>query len=224
MSTATRQGWDEHWAAIRPNTSLFGRIASAVRTRVLSRAVASYARRFLDGPGPVLEAGCGSGQASSRIRVPGRPVVALDFSAGALRAASALPVFDALLQADLTRLPIRSESVGGVWNLGVLEHFDEETCLRVLSELRRVLRPGAHAVLFWPPSFGSSRLVLAPIELARSLGRDAPFRFFPDEVNRLSSFASARRLLSAAGLETRRVDFSVRDLFVHVVVVARRPA
>lgn len=224
LSEPTRAGWDEHWDAIRPGASLFGRIASLVRTRVLSRAVSWYADRFLSGPAPVLEAGCGSGQTSGRVVRSGRPRVALDYSSGALRAARHIPAFDAFLQGDITRLPLRDASLGGLWNLGVMEHFDEATGVRILSEFRRVLRPGAHAVLFWPPEFGSSRLVLGPIEAARSRLRGAPFRFFPDEINRLASLSHARRLLAASGLEPVRIDFSARDLFIHVVVVARRPA
>jgi len=224
LSEPTRAAWDEHWDAIRPGASLFGRVAALVRKHVLSRAVARYADRFLAGAGPLLEAGCGSGQSSARIRVPGRPRIALDYSSGALLDARAVPVFDVLLQGDVERLPIRDASIGGIWNLGVMEHFDEATGLRILGEFRRVLRPGGHVVLFWPPSFGSSRIALAPVEGLRSILGGRTVRFFPDEVNRLSSLAHARRLLGAAGLEPCRVEFSLRDLFIHVVVVARRPA
>lgn len=199
-------------------------MASLVRTQVISRAVAHYASKFLAEDGPLLEAGCGSGQSSWRIDVAGRPRIALDYASGALREARTVNVFDAFLQGDITRLPLRDASVAGLWNLGVLEHFDEQAGLHILREFRRVLAPGGHAVLFWPPDFGSSRLVLGPIEKLRSLARGSPFRFFPDEVNRLTSRAHARRLLAAAGLEERRIDFSFRDLFIHVVIVARRPS
>ncbi len=224
MSEPSRATWDEHWDAIRPGSSLFGRMASLVRTQVISRAVAHYASKYLVGDGPLLEAGCGTGQSSGRLDVRGRPRIALDYASGALRHARAVNVFDAFLQGDITRLPLRDASIAGVWNLGVLEHFDESAGIRILREFRRVLAPGGHAVLFWPPDFGSSRLVLGPIEKLRSLARGSPFQFFPDEVNRLTSRAHARRLLAAAGLEECRIDFSFRDLFIHVVVVARRPS
>ncbi len=224
MSESGRAAWDEHWDAIRPESSLFGRIASLVRVQVLSRAVAHYASKYLAGDGPLLEAGSGTGQSSSRIGVPGRPRIALDYSTRALRQARSIRLFDAFLQGDITRLPLRDASVAGLWNLGVLEHFDEAAGVGILREFRRVLAPGGHAILFWPPDFGSSRMVLAPIEALRSWRRKSPFRFFPDEVNRLASRAHARRLLAAAGLEERRIDFSFRDLFIHVVVVARRPS
>ena len=195
-----------------------------MRTQVISRAVAYYASRYLNGEGPLLEAGCGTGQSSWRLDVAGHPRIGLDCSSGALREARAVGVFDTFLQGDITRLPLRDASIAGLWNLGVLEHFDEAVGIRVLQEFRRVLAPGAHAVLFWPPEFGSSRLVLAPIEKLRSFTSGFPFRFFPDEVNRLASLAHARRLLAAADLEECRIDFSFRDLYIYVVVVARRPS
>lgn len=224
MSEPGRATWDEHWDAIQKDSSVFGKIASFVRVQVLSRAVAHYASRYLADDGPLLEAGSGTGQSSSRIGVPGRPRIALDYASRALRHARAVSVFDVFLQGDLTRLPLRDASIFGLWNLGVMEHFDEAAGVRVLREFRRVLVPGGHAVLFWPPDFGSSRMVLAPIERLRSWRRASRFQFFPDEVNRLRSREHARRLLAAADLEERRIDFSFRDLFIHVVVVARRPS
>ncbi len=130
-------------------------------------------------------------------------------------------MFDAFLQGDITRLPLRDASIAGVWNLGFLEHFDESAGIRILREFRRVLAPGGHAVLFWPPEFGSSRLVLAPIEKLRSVARGSPFRFFPDEVNRLASRAHARRLLEA--LLRRGCDILVGSRFAPRGTVDRMP-
>jgi SAM-dependent methyltransferase len=127
------------------------------------------------------------------------------------------------VQGDIHALPFADGELAGAWNLGVLEHFPAEEGRAILRELGRVLRPGACAVLFWPPSFGLSRLVLAPVEWVRSRpGRR--FRFFPDEVNRMRSFAHARATLQGAGLEVAAVDFSWRDLFIHLVAVGRRRA
>ena len=68
-----------------------------------------------------------------------------------------------------------------------------------------------------------SRLVLAPIEWLRSRFRGRPFRFFPDEVNRLRSRRHASETLRAAGLEPVAADFTLRDAFIHIVAVGRKP-
>jgi SAM-dependent methyltransferase len=223
VSDGGRASWDEHWRTIAPETSIFGRIVSLVRRQLLSRATRSYAERYFPRDGVFVEMGCGTAQSSGRIPTRERQLVALDFSARALREARAARVFGALVQADIERIPFAGSSLSGIWNLGVMEHFEAERGVRILKEFRRVLKPGGCAVLFWPPEFGSSRMVLAPLEWFRSQRSGRPFRFFPDEVNRLRSKAHARRLLAAAGLEPVALDFSARAAFIHLVTVARRP-
>lgn len=214
--------WDRHWAALSDGSSLFGRLASLVRTGLLSRAVRASAHAHFPERGVFVEAGCGTAESSSRLDPAGRTLVALDISRLALRAARRVPVFRSLLQGDLFRLPLRDGSVAGLWNLGVMEHFEPEEGRALLREFARVLRPGGVALLFWPPEFGSSRLVLAPLEALRSRP-GAPFRFFPDEVNRLRSRAHAAAMLEGTGLEPVALSFGPRDLFIHLVVVARKP-
>ena len=214
--------WDRHWAALAERTSLFGRIASLVRKSVLSDAVRAFADEHFAKDGVFVEAGCGSAESSSRIDPAGRTLVAMDISRLAVAAARRVPVFRGLLQGDLFRLPFRDGSVAGLWNLGVMEHFTEEEGRTLLREFARVLRPGGVALLFWPPEFGSSRLVLAPIEALRSR-HGAPFHFFPDEVNRLRSRAHGTAMLEGTGLEPVALSFGPRDFFIHLVVVARKP-
>ncbi|MEO8054192.1 MAG: class I SAM-dependent methyltransferase [Acidobacteriota bacterium] len=214
--------WDRHWAALSERTSLFGRIASLVRTGLLSRAVRSFADEHFAKDGIFVEAGCGTAESSSRVDTAGRTLVALDISRLAVRAARRIPVFRGLLQGDLFKLPFRDGSVAGLWNLGVMEHFSPEEGRTLLREFARILRPGGVALLFWPPEFGASRLVLAPIEALRSRP-GAPFRFFPDEVNRLRSRTHAAAMLDGTGLVPVALSFGPRDLFIHLVVVARKP-
>ena len=214
--------WDRHWAALSEKKSLFGRVASLVRTALLSRAVRAFADEHFAKDGIFVEAGCGTAESSTRIDPRGRTLVAMDISRLALRAARRVPVFNGLLQGDLFRLPFRDGTVAGLWNLGVMEHFPTEEGRALLSEFARVLRPGGVALLFWPPEFGSSRLVLAPIEALRSRA-GAPFRFIPDEVNRLRSRAHGIAMLEGTGLEPAVLSLSARALFIHLVVVARKP-
>jgi len=214
--------WDRHWAALSEKKSLFGRVASLVRTALLSRAVRAFADEHFAKDGIFVEAGCGTAESSTRIDPRGRTLVAMDISRLALRAARRVPVFNGLLQGDLFRLPFRDGTVAGLWNLGVMEHFPTEEGRALLREFARVLRPGGVALLFWPPEFGSSRLVLAPIEALRSRA-GAPFRFFPDEVNRLRSRAHGIAMLEGTGLEPVVLSLSARALFIHLVVVARKP-
>jgi SAM-dependent methyltransferase len=218
-----REVWEAHWHELQEGRlSPLGRLASLVRRRLLAGAVRSYALRWFPPAGIVVEAGCGTGEASASLGHLRRRSIGLDFSLAALRAARRGP-HRWLVRADIAALPFADDSLAGVWNLGVMEHFPPEHGRVILAELARALSPGASAILFWPPEFGLSRLVLAPIEWLRSRnGRT--FRFFPDEVNRLRSLRHGRETLGAGGLEPVAVDFGWRDAFIHVVAVGRKPA
>jgi SAM-dependent methyltransferase len=221
-----RETWDRHWRSLQGgDASLFGTLASLVRRTVICRAVRHYTDRYFPGGGIQVETGCGTGQSSSTMRRLDRLLVGLDFSLPALLAARRGETpYRAFLRGDIRALPFRDGSLSGVWNLGVMEHFHQEEGIAILREIRRVLAPGARAILFWPPRFGLSRLVLAPFEWARSRISGKPFHFFPDEVNRLRSPRHAREILAAAGFEPEAVDFTPRDSFIHLVAVGRKPA
>ncbi len=221
---AGQAAWDQHWENLRGPRTLFGGIATFVRRQLLSRAVSRYSDRFFSKRGVFVEAGCGTAQSSARLGNHRRRLVALDFSQLALREARRVAAFSSFLQADIRRLPFRDGTIAGIWNLGVMEHFDPPEGQRILGEFRRVLKAGGAVILFWPPEHGASRLVLAPLERFLSWRRGTPFSFFPDEVNRLRSRAEARRILREGGFETEAVDFTLRDLFIHFVLVGRTPA
>lgn len=224
QSASERAVWDRHWRGLQGgDSSFFGFLASLVRKTILCRAVRYYTDRFFAPRGYFVEAGCGTTQASATIARHERRLVALDFSLPALLAARGEAPHQFFLAGDIRRLPFRDGSLAGIWNLGVMEHFEPAVGREILVELRRALAPGAAAILFWPPEFGLSRLVLAPIEWMRTRVSGRPFHFFPDEVNRLTSLAHGRRSLAEAGLEPAAVAFSPRDSFIHVVAVGRKP-
>lgn len=225
-SLSERETWDRHWQALEGgDSSLFGRLASLVRRTILCRAVRHYSDRWFPAAGVLLEAGCGTGQASARMRPLDRRFVGFDFSLPALLAArQGQKAHHFLVRGDIHALPFRDGSLAGVWNLGVMEHFPPAEGREILEEMARALSPGACAVLFWPPEHGLSRLVLGPIEWLRSRLSGRPFRFFPDEVHRLTSRRHGRRVLKDAGLEPVAADFTPRDAFIHIVAVGRKPA
>lgn len=214
--------WDLHWKELRKERSLFGTLASLVRRLVLGRAVRHYTGRYFPRQGWFADAGCGTGQASEQIEPAERRLLGLDFSLEALLDARQAS-YRGLVQCDIRRLPFRDGSLSGVWNLGVMEHFHPPEGHEILREIGRTLKPGGAALLFWPPEMGSSRMVLGPIEWVRTRLTGKPFEFFPAEVNRLRSFRHARDMLRGGGLEPAAVHFSLHDLFIHFVVVGRKP-
>ncbi len=100
---------------------------------------------------PVLaDVGCSSGYLLEDLRVgyPDATLIGVDLVASGLRKAHALVPQARLLQADACALPIRDESLDAALSANLLEHVADD--VRALAELRRVLRPGARAVVVVP--------------------------------------------------------------------------
>jgi SAM-dependent methyltransferase len=101
-------------------------------------------------PGPVLDAGCGTGGFLRRLVEggEGRPAVGLDYAPDAARRAagkSGLPVTAGTANA----LPFADASFGAAVSLDVLCHAAVNP-EQALAELRRVLRPGGSLIVNLP--------------------------------------------------------------------------
>ena len=57
-------------------------------------------------------------------------------------------------------IPSPGREYGGVYNLGVMEHFEQTQIQDILSEIRRVLKPGGKLLIFWPHALATSVFVL----------------------------------------------------------------
>jgi SAM-dependent methyltransferase len=100
---------------------------------------------------PVLaDVGCSTGHLLADLHRthPSATLMGIDLVASGLRKAHALVPQARLLQADACDLPLRSGSLDGALSANLLEHVPDDA--RALSELRRVLRPGARAVVVVP--------------------------------------------------------------------------
>jgi SAM-dependent methyltransferase len=100
---------------------------------------------------PMLaDVGCSSGYLLEdlRARHPDSTLIGVDLVASGLRRAHALVPNARLLQADACALPLRDASIDAALSANLLEHVPDD--VRALAELRRVLRPGARAVVVVP--------------------------------------------------------------------------
>jgi SAM-dependent methyltransferase len=197
--------WERHWAQL--TDSLKGRLFSLYRRQVRSRSVARTLQRLFPTSGVFAECGCGSGETGSRLHTrTGQTCLAVDFSWHALRQALNQPCLAGGVQADIRDLPFRDDSLDGIWNLGVMEHFELDEQRVILREFRRVLKPGAFVALWWPPPWGLDYLLLRPFG-----------DLFPGEPGRVSR-ATARSQLESAGFRNVSVSVAPSDAFTELLV------
>ncbi|MGA5323997.1 class I SAM-dependent methyltransferase [Streptomyces seoulensis] len=107
----------------------------------------------LDAGDRVLDAGCGTGRALPPLRAAvgsSGTVIGADLTPAMLEAASQAGRGRAgtLLLADVTALPLRTETLDAVFAAGLIAHLPEPG--ENLRELARVVRPGGTLALFHP--------------------------------------------------------------------------
>jgi SAM-dependent methyltransferase len=105
---------------------------------------------------PVLvDLGCSTGYLLEDLQGahPDATLIGVDLIASGLRKAHALVPRARLLQADACRLPLRESSADAVLSANLLEHLSDD--VGALAEMRRVLRPGARAVVVVPADPGA---------------------------------------------------------------------
>jgi len=214
--------WTEHWSPANQRT-VWQRVFSAYRKAVFAPAIAHYVDRYLPTAGFLVEAGSGTSETSMRIDKRGgaRVLAAVDLVLPVLRRCH--PVMDVRIGGDVFQLPFASGSVDGIWNVGVMEHFEHEQIDRMLQEFRRVLRPGGRFLLFWPGRDSVPQRMLRLVELFVNAGRERTFRFHPDEISQLRSLGQGRDVVRRNGFDVVEADYGVRTLLAFKILIGAKP-
>jgi len=98
--------------------------------------------------GRLLDAGCGTGLISRRLRTTFPRIVGADLSLGMLRHARERGQI--VIEANLDSLPFKDQVFDGLFSFKVLAHIPDLS--RTLMELKRVVKPGGTLVLeFYNP-------------------------------------------------------------------------
>jgi dolichol-phosphate mannosyltransferase len=219
------QDWDAYWEKkSKPGALAYDVVATAYRNMFIKSNLNRVIHQEFAKGARLLHAGCGSGQVDADLHGY-VDVTAVDISPEALkRYARENPRAYEVRHADITRLPFADGAFDGVYNLGVVEHFEGDQLRGLFSELARVTRPGGKVVTFWPHKLATSAMVLDGIHFVLNdvMGKDV--RLHPPEPSRVGSRKEAKSAFDEAGLDLVRYDFGARDLFVQAIAVGRRRA
>ncbi len=183
--------------------------------------VPSVMRRVGHPGGPVLDAGCGTGRITEALMALGQPIVAIDYSDECLRrmlsrcgGARVLAV-----QSDLRSIPVRSGVMAATTCMEVHQHVRDADRPRFVSELARVLAPGAPLVI---STFNYNVVFRAWALMGNAgarrgehvLGNDYPYRRFErDEFAReLSAAFDVEELTGIRNIPARSLAQAIRRL------------
>jgi ubiquinone/menaquinone biosynthesis C-methylase UbiE len=217
-----KQGWDDYWNKKNKGGIVYSLIAEFYRKVIIRPNLMRLIKKHFPKGSRLLHAGCGSGQVDSELAGDYR-LVGLDISKRALE------IFrqthgnrGEVLQASVFDVRLPNQSVDGIYNLGVMEHFTEDEIQTALNEFHRVLKPNGKFVAFWPPEFGTSVLFFKFLkQLCRVvLGKDV--KFHPDEISRVRSKRWVTHLFNRAGFRVIEYSFGPRDVWTYSIIVAER--
>jgi SAM-dependent methyltransferase len=114
------------------------------------RAYRALARNLKHSTAVLMDVGCSSGFMLKTLkdRFPQAAVIGADYVPGPLHKLSRAMPDTPLLQFDLVKCPLPSDSVDGITALNVLEHIEDD--LGALKQIHRVLKPNGIAVFEVP--------------------------------------------------------------------------
>jgi ubiquinone/menaquinone biosynthesis C-methylase UbiE len=218
------QGWDSYWELkTEIDAAAYEIIAWVYRTIVIRRRLECYVRKHFSTGSVIVHAGCGSGQVDLNLQHEMK-LTALDISVPALRLyARNNPDSVNLVHGSILNIPLTGESVDGLYNLGVVEHFDASAIRRILEESHRVLRPGGKTIIFWPHKKATSVAVLRLVHWFRKRVLKKHEDLHAPEISLLPSKRHALNALREAGFEPIDYYFGFADFWVQAVVVGQKP-
>lgn len=213
--------WDRFWIRTESRNTLFSRFTGFYRRHIIAPAVGRYLDRFFPSKGLFVECGSGTSATTNRTSKGHRKFIALDASQYILTQTRHNPKIDHCLNGDILSLPLRNNSVDGIWNVGVMEHFSHGDIDIILGEFRRVLKKNGCVVLFWPMAYAPYEIFINIFEaFIHAITRNGDFHIYPDEISRLRSKGQSLDIMRRNRFRNSRIRFNYRDAFSFGVVVA----
>jgi glycosyltransferase involved in cell wall biosynthesis len=221
-----RENWDRYWDSKgeKVEKSAYDAIASFYRNYLIKPTLNRFIRKTFPPQAELIHAGCGGGEVDTDI-VRYAKVTAVDISPNAVAKYLANHGAHAeCLVMDIFHLSRLGRRFDGLYNLGVMEHFEEDHIRQILAEFNRTLKPGGHLVLFWPPVYGLSVIALRIIHFVLNRVMRRNVQLHPPEPSKVRSRRQIQKLLGESDFELETFSFGIRDAFTYAVIVAtKRP-
>jgi len=219
------QGWDSYWQTqkVSSGSLLYDVIAIFYRKSIIRPSLNHFVRSYFQQGNHILHAGCGSGQVDIDIR-DYISITGLDISVNALRFYQKTNQGHCkILHGSVFDIPLKTCSMDGIYNLGVMEHFTTKEIQEIFAEFHRILKPNCRMIIFWPPEFGVSVIFLKVVKwVLKNIFGKKNIKIHPDEITRVQSRKHVVDIFEAAGFRLLQYYFGWRDFFTHSVIVVEK--
>jgi hypothetical protein len=89
-------------------------------------------------------------------------------------------------------------------------------------EFHRVLKKKGIVILFWPPKYGLTVIILRGVHFFLNSVLDENIHLHPPEPSLIKSKKEIERLAEKAGFGVREINFGIADLFTYIVIVMEK--
>lgn len=218
------QGWNDYWSRNDSKQAhlIYDLIAAFYRRFIIRPSLNKFILNNFKADSVLMHAGCGSGQVDRDIAQK-FSIMALDISPVALGMyKKSNRSVKKLIHGSIFDIPLEAKSIDGIHNLGVMEHFTEKEIADILGEFHRVLKPHGRIVLFWPPKFGLTVMVLKFVHFILNRVLKKNVQLHPAEITHIASKKQAAAILGRSGFALKDYSFGIGDLFTHAIIVGEK--
>jgi ubiquinone/menaquinone biosynthesis C-methylase UbiE len=217
-----KEDWDKFWIGLDGKRNFLSKFLRFYRIQIIAKGVDYYINKWFKSEGVFIECGAGTSETTLKTEKKNRILFALDYSEFVLRKTVINPKIDGCINADIFSLPFKNNSIDGIWNVGVMEHFTLADIDKILREFERVLKENGHIILFWPMTYSPYLLFVSILEFVINGLSKKGFQLYPDEISRLKSKHQGKKIVESCGFENAKIYFNYRDAFSFGVVIARK--
>ena len=213
------QNWDEYWSK-KKSKKIYDFIAFYYRNLLIRPSLDYHINKFFKNNSLILHAGCGGGQVDANI-IKTMNIHALDISSNALKIyENNNPKVSKLFHSSIFDTGFEDNKYDGIYNLGVLEHFEMNDINMILNEFKRILKSNGKILLFWPHKYGISVMFLKLVVKIFKILFNKKLNLHPKEITYIYSKKQIKKILENNGFRLQYYYFGIRDLFTQVVIVA----
>ena len=203
--------WNEYWTK---EQTFFGKTLTFVRKNIITRELASTLKKYFPKEGLFLDAGSGSSETSLKIK--NRKIIALDLSHLVLKKVNPSLPIDSKINSSIFSLPFKDNSLDGIFNLGVMEHFVFDDIIKILNEFYRTLKKDSYCILFWPSVHGPTNLIFS------TLGFILKKQYFPDEVSLYRNKKWLKNIIKDSSFKLVKVRWPLKGGLIYHEVILRK--
>ena len=217
------QNWDTYWEKKEQTKFvLYEIIALIYRKFIIKNTLNFFIKKHFKKKSKILHAGCGSGMVDTDIN-NFISIYAVDISK------EALLLYEKnnkgrckIMHGDIKNMHFENGYFDGIYNLGVMEHFEKKEIIAILNEFNRVLKEKGKIILFWPPEYGLSVIFLKYVHILINKFSKKNIRLHPDEPNKIQSIQQIEKYLELTNFKSVELKFGPKDFFTYLVIVAQK--